>query len=199
MVFKELLNEICKVSTMKATNALSEFLNTPVAIEMKPIQIMHIDQINLFMDPNEKAVSLYLEINGDLKGASLLLWSQKSAHAMCDALFYKPKSDEGAAFRDEEIAALAEVANVVVGNFLTSFAQSLQLDKLMHRSAIFDSAEFGEIKQKLITELEKKMAEVVVDISFSFQHIYIKGFIIFIFEKESINDNLKKISVKSHL
>lgn len=198
MSLTDLLNEICKVSAIKATSALSKFLNTPVAIDVKPVEIKPLQEVNLFIDPNTHAVSLFFEIDGNLKGASFMLWSEKAAHAMCDVLYHKPRS-EVPGFREEEISALSEVSNIVIGNFLTAFAQSLHLDTLLHKAPHFNHDLFNKIKMNILPKIEKHMKEFVVDISFSFEHIYVKGYVIVLFERENVNKALHNISVDSNI
>lgn len=193
-----LFNEICKVSTMNATAALSKFLNTPVAVDIKPVEIKPIDDIDFFMNDDDSVVSVYIEINGAVKGASFLLWSQKAAHAMCEVLYHRQMADTKG-FREEEISALTEVANIVIGNFLSSFAQSLQIDRLLHRSPTFECAEFKAIQEKWLPQAVEKLTELVVDISFGIQHVHIKGYVVIIFEEKSIQLALNNISVDSSI
>jgi chemotaxis protein CheY-P-specific phosphatase CheC len=172
MEFNEVLNEICKVSAIKATGALSKFLHAPVGIELKPVEVKHIDEITLLMKDDENIVILSLPITNNLQGSCYFIYSHQAALSLCDELFSHPDGTTKS-FDVAEISALAEISNIVIGVFLTSLANSLQMDKIM-------------------AALEEKIEEVVVKICFGFQHVNIQGYVLIIFEEGELNKVFKK-------
>jgi chemotaxis protein CheY-P-specific phosphatase CheC len=191
MEFNEVLNEICKVSAIKATGALAKFLHAPVGIELKPVEVKHIDEITLLMKDDENIVILSLPITNNLQGSCYFIYSHQAALSLCDELFSHPDGTTKS-FDVAEISALAEISNIVIGVFLTSLANSLQMDKIMHRSATFEMGEFRVLFDKKLAALEEKIEEVVVKICFGFQHVNIQGYVLIIFEEGELNKVFKK-------
>ena len=193
MQFNDLLNEVCKFSAMRATTALSKFLKIPIGMEMKLVEVKDFNDINMFANSREEMVSIFLPITGSLPGASFFLYTKASALSLCDILFNK-KIGTSKSLIDAEISALSEVANIVIGNFLTTFAQSLQVDMLMHRSPIFELAPINSTLKKRLPQLKEKMSQAVLSISFGFHHINIQGFVVIIFSEKEIQNILTNIS-----
>lgn len=185
-------NEICKISAIKATTALSKFLQIPVGMNIKPVEVSKIKESEFLENPTEKTVNIYAPITGNLPGSSFFLYTTESALQLCDVLFHR-KQGSTQAFMEPEKSALSEVTNIVIGNFLDAFAQALQMDFLMHRSAIFDCGSFKATVDHLpgITE---QIKTAVVKISFGFQHIDIKGWVLIFFDEKKMRTALEKIA-----
>ena len=191
MQIDNMLNEICKASTMQAATALSKFLQVPIGLQIEPVESKQISEMSLLADDAEVNVSLYLPINGDLTGGSYFLYSQNAALSICDVLFHRLEGTTQS-FSESEISALSEVANIVIGNFLTSFAHSLQLGTLLHQRATFsEGLVTNEILQFLNKLREKKL---IVKISFGVRHVNNSGHVIILFEEDKIDLILKKFT-----
>ena len=88
MQCNNILQEICKVSTMRAATAMSRFLKIPLKIDIKPLEIEPIQKINLPTYSDKNTVSLYMSIkSGNVSSFSSMLSTQKAAFAVCDLLF----------------------------------------------------------------------------------------------------------------
>lgn len=191
-----MLNDISKVAAIKATSALSKMLKFPIGVDVVPVETKSVDHLNSMMKPQEKVVGLSVPILGPLPGTCLLIYTEKSAYAMCDAMF---KRKEGATkvLADDEVSALTESANIVVGNFLSSFAIPLQIDSLMHRAANLDQNDFSNFIKEISPAIIKKIKEeFLVEIAFRFQHIKIHGIALFVFGKDSMAKVMKKVNTQ---
>lgn len=191
MQSSDVLNEIYTVSAMQATSALSKLIEKPVQIRLKPIKKDNIKELSLD-DSNEKTENFFLPITGNLHGASIFQYTKQAALALCDLLFHR-KEGTTKNLDEPEISALAEVSNIVIGNFLTAFANSMQMDYLMHRSVTYDRELFVNTLSKMLPTMDHEMSEQIVNISFGFQHINIRGNVYVIFEENKLNPLLKKI------
>jgi chemotaxis protein CheY-P-specific phosphatase CheC len=190
-----MLNEITKVAAIKATNALSKMLEFPIGVDVIPVETKTLEQIKYIMRADEQVVGLSVPITGILPGTCLLIYPEKSAFAICDAMLHR---EEGATqvFSDMEISALTEVANIVIGNFLTSFAMPLQIESLLHRSAHFNYNQFAEFMDSISVSLAKNVKDgIVVEVAFHFQHVKIQGLAIFLFDKTNILNLIKKATI----
>ena len=196
MNIEQMLNEVCELATMKATAALSKFLKTPVGVEIKAVEIKPASVLQKVLDQKEKMVCLIQPITGDILGVSLLLHSEEAAHSICDALFNR-KSGGTTEFNAPEKSALGEVANIVVGNFLGSFAQALQIDSLMHCAPEFEFSSGNNIQKKIIPRYEK-LSQVLVMLSFTFEHVKIKGLVLIMLEEEKLKMILNRMSLTTN-
>lgn len=191
MQFENMLQEICKASTMKAATALSKFLKTPLKIDIKPIKIEHIQNIDLPNHYNESTVGLFVPIESSIKGGSLLLSSKKSALATCDLMLSRPDGDTNEITEIEE-SALKELANIVLGNFLAPFAHSLLIASLMHRPATYEYNTSTAIINHIRTKLSNTLgANTALNISFSYEHANVKGDINIVLDENKISSLLK--------
>ncbi len=189
-----MLNEITKVAAIKATSALSKMLEFPIGVDVVPIETKNLGDIKNIMQAKEKIVGLSVPIVGLLPGTCLLIYPEKSAFAMCDAMFHRQEGGTQT-FSEMEISALSEAANIVVGNFLTSFAIPLQIESLLHRSVHFNHNEFSRFMDEISVALSKKIKDgIVVEIAFHFQNIKIQGIAIFLFDEKNLLNLIKKVN-----
>ena len=194
MQFREMLNDICQVSAIQATTALSKFLQTPVGVYVKPVELTKMKEMT--KNEDESTLNFFLPIMGNLAGVSFFLYTQKAALSLCDIMFKKTDGTTHS-IKENEISALSEVANIVIGNFLTAFSQSLQMDFLMHKSAIFEHASFTNTFNERMPVMIEKMGDEVIKIAFGFHHVNINGHVVVMFDEENLNSLLKKISIIS--
>lgn len=178
---------------MKATMAMSKILNAPFKYKIKPIKIESIQTVGLPEHSNESTVGLYVSIDSAIKGGSILLSTTKSALATCDLMLSRA---EGHTHEITEIekSALKELVNIVLGNFLTSFAHSLFTTSLMHSPATYEYNTSTAIAKHLRSLLSNSIdGNTVVNIAFTYEHSNIKGDINIILDEDKINQHLKKM------
>jgi len=191
----KMLNDIAKMAALKATSALSKMLDFPIGVDIFPIQTKILSDINFIMGSGERIAGMSLPIVGPLPGVFLLIFKEAGAYSICDAMFHR---DDGATqkFGEMEVSALTEVANIVVGNFLTSFAFPLKIDSLMHRAAHFCQDDFTSFMEETTSALDKKITEgMVVEIAFHFQHVKIQGLAVFLFDEKEIAKIIDRVKV----
>lgn len=188
-----MLNEITKVAAIKATSALSKMLEFPIGVDVVPVEKKNVDEVKSIMRADEKVVGLSVPIIGVLPGTCLLVYPEKSAFAICDAMFHR-KEGETKTFSEMDISALTEVANIVIGNFLTSFATPFNMESMMHRAARFNRADFAEFMDEISLMLYKDIKDgIVVELAFHFQHVKINGVAIFLFDEKQMMDLIHKV------
>lgn len=193
-VYGEMLDEVCKVSAMRATGALSKFLGSPVGINMQPVEMTSLDELNDIINSEVETVNVYMPITGVIPGVSFFIYSQKDALYLCDILFHK-EHGTSKNFDANEQSAVLEVANIVLGNFLNAFANSLQLDNMLHKSPNFETGPFTETFHKILEEIGKEIKQTIVKISFNFQQVNLKGYVLIVFEKEKMLKVLEELSI----
>lgn len=192
MQFGDTLGEICKISAVKATAALSKFLQTPVSISKTLIDLNSQSEFDN-QRHNEITTSLFLPIKGNMGGAALLLYSTEAAFTICDKVFKRAKSSSFV-FSEAEISALSEIANVMVGNFLTSLATSLQMDLLIHHMAVFNCAPLQDIMQQIGSMLVHKVSQEPISFYVKFECFNVTGNLVTFFNKEKLQAAVQNIN-----
>lgn len=185
--------EICKSSSLKAATAMSKFLKTPLKFDIKPIKIEPIQKIDLPNHSNESKVGVFVPIDSSIKGASLMSSSTKSALATCDLMLSRI---EGCTHEITEVeeSALKELANIVLGNFLTSFAHSLLTTSLLHSPATYEHDTATVITKHIRSFLADSIGEsAVVNISFAYEHSNVRGDINIFLDANKIDLLFKKM------
>lgn len=186
------LNEISKLSAVRATTALSKLLSCPIGVDIETIETREIGEIKSIMSPNEKIIGLDISLIGDLHGMSMLIYPEQSALAICDTLFNR-KELETTHFSDLERSGLIEVANIVIGNFLSAFAMPLKMGSLMHRTPHFNQVNFLTFIDKMVKFMPKNIKDgLLLEISFRFHNIKIKGIGVFLFNEDELLAVMKK-------
>lgn len=189
-----ILNEITKLAAIKATSGLSKMLGFPIGVNILPVESKNLDEIQTLMNADEKIVGLTVPIVGQLPGACLFIYPEKSAFAICDIMFHR-KDGETKSFSEMEKSALTEVANIIAGNFLTSFSMSLQIESLMHRAAHFEHRKFSEFMEAISNSLYKSVkSNNAFEIAFQFQNSQVQGTAIFLFEEKEVLRLIQKVS-----
>jgi len=193
MQFNNMLQEICHASAMKAAVAMSKFLKTPLKIDIKPIKVENIQNIELPNHFNESTVGLYVPIDSGIKGGSSMLSSKKSALATCDLMLSRAVGFTNEITEVEE-SALKEFANIVLGNFLTPFSHSLLIASLMHRPATYEHDTSAAIIKHIRSMLSNTIGEnSVLNIAFAYEHDNVKGDINIVLDEKKIHSLLQKM------
>ena len=80
------LQQINKQAAANASRALSKMIDRPVSIEINKAEVKEVEKLSPIIGPEEIVAGIYLPIAGDVKGASLLIFPQKTSFALCDLL-----------------------------------------------------------------------------------------------------------------
>lgn len=192
MPLGNIFNEICKISTINATKALSKFLQEPIGVDINPIQVNQVESIMQLISPEEITVNLSVPIKGNLSGASFFLYSYDTALLLSDILL-KRKKGTTKAISKEEISALRELANVVIGHFLGSFAELLQIKYLLHNPAQFSSAPFNQISGGILSAVNDHIKQTVLQISFEFLHEKLNGLVLIVLDEPKVMEFLREL------
>lgn len=199
MQHKNLLEDICKASTMTAASALSRFLKMPINVDINPVEINSVDKIKLPTYINQNLIGLFAAINGfHIKGGSSLLFKEKSGYFICDVLLNRTKGSTNKLNEVEE-SALKEMMNVVLGNFLTSFVHSLLSSRLLHSPAIIKNNDSLNVTKYIRSLLSESMGNnSALNISFSYKNDALQGDFNIVFESDKILSTLNQVMVLSN-
>lgn len=186
-VNNEYFLEIISNALSKAANSFSGISHKKVEITVPSFQL--VDDIEVFLAKivnNKIDVMVQSEINGDLYGQTILLFSKKQIEDLEEACFdFKIASD-----KQEEIrrSFLLEVSNILTAAIVTEFSNKLYLN--LYGSVPLDPISVkGLSKEKLILSLDVSYMIFTVYTSFVEHGKNVSLPMMLVFDYE----NLKKI------
>ena len=121
-VFKEIGN----IGAGNAASALAGLLNKRITMSVPDASVVPFHGIMEVLDGPETLISgMLVDVSGDLNGYILLMLGMKDAMSMVALALQEPKRDTDAAdfaLTDQELDALSEIANILVGSFLSAIS-----------------------------------------------------------------------------
>ncbi|MBE3086566.1 MAG: chemotaxis protein CheC [Bacteroidetes bacterium] len=175
-----------------ASRALAKLSGEKVAVVVSKTEITKIQGRFPDIEPETIVAGIYLPITGDVKGASLLIFPEKTAYTLCDVLV-KRKPGTTRKLTELDKSALKEVGNIVCGSFLTVFSNTLKA-KLIGDVPSLSLDMFGAVVDVIVTGFAKKVEDVlVIEVRFVFEKADIKGYIALIFEFEQMKAIMKAL------
>jgi len=121
------LNEVGNVATGNAATSLAKFLNKPVEMNIPNSRFVRLSEFaEVFGGPEELVSTIYLSIDGDLRGEVLFVFPEEGALELTDlALGNAPATTKEIKVNTMEESAFKEVANILTGAFLNAMARML--------------------------------------------------------------------------
>lgn len=189
----EILDKISREASINVSEALSkmtkkeigvEFCNTMIKKEIVPFP---------FIGDNEKVAGVFLSINGDISGNTLIVFPSKSALVMCDILQEKQIGTTKELNKMDE-DALKEAGNVITGCFLSVLANRLK-NRLIESIPSYIFGAFKEVLNTFQKGLTQDREVLVIEIIFAIEPIVIKVYLLILFEKETMSSLLNSASL----
>ncbi len=184
------LVEVSKVAALKASSSLSKLINQPVDVDILPAKILSHDSNPLYTKEDDMVVGINILLSGELQGTAILFFSKTADLRLCDVLL-KRKEGESKIFTETEMSALTEIANIVIGNFMGSFAHPLKLNSVLHHVPDFRFDSYNHLIEKVVLDMNLKVNDkFLVEIIIAFQNLKIRGFLVFFFGMEEMKNVL---------
>jgi len=121
-VFKEIGN----IGAGNAASALAGLLNKRISMSVPDASVVPFNNImNVLDGPETLVAGVLIDVSGDLNGYILLLLGMKDAMAMVAQALGEPvrdTTDPGFELNDLERDTLVEIANILVGSFLSAIS-----------------------------------------------------------------------------
>lgn len=176
---KDALKEVGYIGAGHAARALSKLIGQRIDVNVSIAATVSLTQLPEAVGGREELVAgVYLPVTGDLEGAVLLVFPQRSVLTLADLLM---KREVGAATRLSEMdqSAIKEVGNILSGSCLTALSQFLGIKLVEHIpdlacdvvGALVDSisVKFGQkAEQVLVIVVEMTTREKVKIIAYFF-------------------------------
>ena len=121
-VFKEIGN----IGAGHAASALATLLNRRISMSVPEASVVHFNDIMQVLEGPETLVAgVLIDMKGDLNGYILLLLGMEDVMSMVSQALQQPQRDTGAPdfeLNDLERDTLLEIANILVGSFLSAIS-----------------------------------------------------------------------------
>ncbi|MDY6787915.1 MAG: chemotaxis protein CheC [candidate division WOR-3 bacterium] len=121
------IKEISNIGGGHAATVLSQLINRKVMVSVPKVHLVSSEDIPRMIDSNDDIVTgVLLKFLGDLTGRTLLVFPRDQSMLLVDMIMGR---EEGATtiLTDIEQSAIKEVANIVIGSYLTSLSDFLNM------------------------------------------------------------------------
>jgi len=122
----DFFREIENIGAGHAATALSVMTGRPITISVPRAQLCGYNEITHIMDgPENVVVGLLVGISDDLRGFILLVLDLNDARMLVSTLLGEPIENvsEDGAFSEMQVSALCEVANILIGSYITAISE----------------------------------------------------------------------------
>ncbi|MFO8062508.1 MAG: chemotaxis protein CheC [bacterium] len=121
------IKEISNIGGGHAATVLSQLINRKVMVTVPKVHLVSSEDIPRMIDSNDDIVTgVLLKFLGDLTGRTLLVFPRDQSMLLVDMIMGR---EEGSTtiLTDIEQSAIKEVANIVIGSYLTSLSDFLNM------------------------------------------------------------------------
>ena len=120
----DLFKEISNIGAGNAATAMSEILNKNINIDLPNIKILPFSQVaGILNGPESVVIGVLVNISGDLNGYMLFVQELPYAATILSVLLGKEIELESESdFSQLELSALGEVANILIGAYLSAIS-----------------------------------------------------------------------------
>lgn len=194
---KDALKEVGYIGAGHAARALSKLIGQRIDVNVSIAATVSLTQLPEAVGGREELVAgVYLPVTGDLEGAVLLVFPQRSVLTLADLLM---KREVGAATRLSEMdqSAIKEVGNILSGSCLTALSQFLGI-KLVEHIPDFACDMVGALVDSITVKLGQKAEQVLVIVveMTTREKVKIIAYFFLLFSLEEAETILKAIRAK---
>ncbi len=187
------VREVGNVGVGNAATALSKMISKTVDINIPETSFVPIKNFAEIAGGRETIVNcIYVNITGDLGGEALLFFKEESTKRFVDLLLGK-QPGETKELGEIEISSFSEMANIVVGSYLNSMADMLQL-KIMPNPPQTAYDMLQSVIDSILINLSKSADEILyLKTNIKIEEENIEGSMIILFQEESLKRLLTKL------
>ncbi len=192
----DFLREIGNVGAGNAATALSMMVGKKVEINVPSVKIVPIAKVPFMLpDPEELVVGIKMDVLGDVKMETLLIFDSKGAKSLLKVLLMGMEITDITEIDEMAGSALKEVGNIICGSYITALANftGLYLDPLPPDISVdMISAIISEVSLK-VAYTEDKI--IFIETLLSIQDVEVTGYIFMIPEGESLEKIFKSMGL----
>ncbi|HEX7057965.1 MAG TPA: chemotaxis protein CheC [Bacilli bacterium] len=123
----DVLREVGNIGAGNAATALAKLLNKPVDMRVPNVKILPFAEIaNSIGGAEMVVIAIFMRVEGDAPGNMFFILREQSAKRLLRN-FVGIGSDGSDGFSEMELSALSEIANILVGSYLSSLGDFTKL------------------------------------------------------------------------
>lgn len=117
----DLLKEIGNIGSGNAATSLSQMINKKVDMQVPNVEVLETEKVvDMFQDPEEITVGVYINFTGDIEGTILTLLDRNSAGALINKLIGSKPSDF--MYNDMEKSVIQELGNIMTSGYVNAIS-----------------------------------------------------------------------------
>jgi chemotaxis protein CheC len=190
------LKEVGTIGASHAANALSQLAGRKIMIRVPEVRAISLKEVVELVGPPESSVAVvYMNLMGDARGRSMLIFPRQSAFNLVDILMKRP-ARQTKFLKEIDCSAIKEVANILSGAFLTTLADFLNI-ALIPSVPLMAYDMVGAILEALAIEFGEDTDYIFcIHTEFTDPSLDIGGSFILVFDRKSLNIIIEKIDMK---
>jgi len=179
------LKEIVNIGAGNASTALSHMLGKRIHMDVPEATVGPIEKVQQFLGSKDDTVlAVFLKMYGDANGAMVMIFSPESALAFAH-LLTKNKKESLDAFTEDDLSAMREIGNILLGSAITALSKFLDMN-ISHTipDAVVDM--LGAVMDSVVVEIgaeEEKALSFKVNLSIESGGV--DGDLYFLFDSDS--------------
>ncbi|MCK4524714.1 chemotaxis protein CheC [candidate division WOR-3 bacterium] len=121
------IKEISNIGGGHSATVLSQLINRRVMVSVPKVHLVSSEDIpRIISEEDEIVTGVLLKFLGDLTGRTLLIFPREQSLLLVDMMMGR-KEGSTSVFTDIEQSAIKEVANIVIGSYLTALSDFLNM------------------------------------------------------------------------
>jgi len=189
------IRETVSIGAGSAATALYKLVGKKIMIEIPQITFHNVEEIsNILKDPEKVSVSVIQNIEGDIKGLSMLLFSYNSALSLIKII--SSQSSNSIDMSSEiTISLLKEIGNILSGSYLTAISNFLGIKSMSSIPMLIIDQIAAIITTTYISFWREEMPFICIKTKFQLSDKLkaIFGYFLFFPKKNSLKVMLKKL------
>jgi chemotaxis protein CheC len=190
------LKEVGTIGAGHAANALSQLAGRKIMISVPEVKAVPLKEVVELVGPPESIVAVvYMNLMGDARGKTLLIFPRQSAFNLVDILMKRPPG-QTKFLKEMDSSAIKEVGNILTGAFLTTLADFLNI-ALIPSVPLLAYDMVGAILEALAIEFGEEADYIFcIQTEFTDPTLDIGGNFILVFDRKSLDTIIEKIDMK---
>jgi chemotaxis protein CheY-P-specific phosphatase CheC len=171
------MQQLNEDASEKCSEGLTKLLERPASVKFSNLALKSVSKLTQIVGTDTLVAGVYIPLTGDIRGSSLLMFTQEDAFQVSDLLVRRePGTTRKLAPIDQ--AALKEMGNTVVGGYISIFSNHLQL-KMVVNVPSYCCDIYGAVVSQMITKTEQSADRALVaQIEFTFAPLMITGYFV---------------------
>lgn len=117
----DLLKEIGNIGSGNAATSLAQMINKKVDMQVPNVEVIDTQKVvDMFTDPEEVTVGVYINFTGDIQGTILTLLDQKSAGTLVKTLV--GTEPQNFIYNEMELSVVQELGNIMTSGYVNAIS-----------------------------------------------------------------------------